>query len=309
MKLGRAARQVEFNGVFAASVTPNRPGTLEVDFSGLLEVLDFLAAGGVSGICLMGSTGEFAHFGISDRQRAVYLGVKRSRVPLIVGVGHSTLSGALELASEAISSGADGLLLMPPFFFPYGQPEIERFYLEFAREAGGAIPTMLYNIPQFTSPIRFETARRLLETSLFAGIKDSSGDWPYFESLLELRRDRAFTLFAGNDRIAMRAVQSGADGFLSGCACAIPEVLVALYLAAKSGDAGRAEKLNGFLTEFIDWIERFPTPAGIKRAVAIRGQKSGDLAIPASPATEAALDEFSAWFRAWLPAALNAARG
>jgi 4-hydroxy-tetrahydrodipicolinate synthase len=213
--MGRAARQIKLAGVFAAAVTPNRPGSLDADFSGLLDLLDFLASGGVDGICLMGSTGEFLNFSFSDRQRLIYLGAKRSRVPLIVGVGHSTLAGALQLADEAIAAGADGLLLMPPYFFTYGQPEIDAFYRQFARETGDAVPIMLYNIPQFTSKIEFATVRRLIDTGLFAGIKDSSGDWSNFEQLLALRRDRPFALFAGHDRIALRALSEGADGVLS----------------------------------------------------------------------------------------------
>jgi 4-hydroxy-tetrahydrodipicolinate synthase len=267
--MARAARQLNLSGVFAAAVTPNRPGTLEVDYSGLLDLLDFLAAGGVTGVCLMGSTGEFANYSFEDRQRAVYLGSKRTRVPLIVGIGNTTLGGCLHLAQEAVFAGADALLLMPPYFFPYQQPEIEAFYREFAREAASVVPVMLYNIPQFSSGISIETARRLLDSGLFAGIKDSSGDWPYFEELLALKRERDFVLFAGNDRIVARAITAGANGVLSGCACAIPELLVGLARAAAAGDHVRSESLNARLTEFVDWIEKFPTPVGIKRAVAI----------------------------------------
>jgi dihydrodipicolinate synthase/N-acetylneuraminate lyase len=299
--MARAARQLNLSGVFAAAVTPNRPGTLEVDYSGLLDLLDFLAEGGVTGICLMGSTGEFANYSFSDRERAVYLGSKRTRVPLIVGIGNTTLRGCLHLAQEAVYAGADALLLMPPYFFPYQQSEIEAFYREFAREAASVVPVMLYNIPQFSSGISATTASRLLETGLFAGIKDSSGDWANFEELLALKRQRDFVLFAGNDRIAARAIQAGANGVLSGCACAVPELLVALSRAAAAGDTARTEHLNTSLSEFIDRIERFPTPIGIKRALALRRQKSGDLAVPLAKETSEALDAFSSWFTAWWP--------
>jgi 4-hydroxy-tetrahydrodipicolinate synthase len=160
---------------------------------------------------------------------------------------------------------------------------------------------MLYNIPQFSSGISIETASRLLDTGLFAGIKDSSGDWVYFEELLALKRQRDFVLFAGNDRIAARAIMAGANGVLSGCACAVPELLVGLARAAAAGDQVRTESLNASLTEFIDRIEKFPTPVGIKRAVAVRRQKSGDLAIPLARETSEALDAFGVWFKEWWP--------
>ncbi|HXJ41352.1 MAG TPA: dihydrodipicolinate synthase family protein, partial [Bryobacteraceae bacterium] len=195
MKKGREGLKLE--GVLAAVATPNRPGTLEPDYTGVLELVDFVAAGGVNNICLMGSTGEFVNYAISDRQRVLYLAAKRSRVPLVVGVGHPTLRGALELAEDAVNSGAAGLLLMPPTFFPYQQPEVEEYCRTFAREAGDTVPILLYSIPQFTSPIAIDTARRLLDTGLFAGMKDSSGDWDYFSELLAFRRERPFALFAG----------------------------------------------------------------------------------------------------------------
>ncbi len=101
----------------------------------------------MQGICLFGATGEFLDYSFMERQRMVYLGVKRSRVPILAGVSHSTLAGAIQLADEAVNSGADGLILMPPYFYPYSQCEIEEFYLEFARETGDAVPILLHNLP------------------------------------------------------------------------------------------------------------------------------------------------------------------
>jgi 4-hydroxy-tetrahydrodipicolinate synthase len=295
--MGRASRQLKLAGVFAASVTPDRPGTLDIDYPALLDLIDFLAEGGVAGICLMGSTGEFLKFSLSDRQRMIYLAAKRSRVPLMVGVGHPTLTGAVQLGGEAISAGADALLLMPPVFFPYGQPEIEAFYREFAREMGDAVPILIYNIPQFTSRIEIDTIGRLLDTGSFAGIKDSSGDWPRFAQLLAMKRDRTFAVFAGNDRIALRALQEGADGVVSGCACALPELVAGLYRAFTSGNQTEANRLNDLLAQFCGWVERFPTPVAIKRAVELRGYKAGEYSVPLAEETARELERFSAWFK------------
>ena len=297
--MGRAPRQLSLTGVFAASVTPNRAGTLDIDYPALLDLLDFYAAGGVAGICLSGSTGEFLKFSLGDRQKAIYLAAKRSRVPLLAGVGHATLTGSLQLAGEAIAAGADALLLPPPPFFPYGPKEIEAFYREFARETGDAVPLLIYNIPQFTSPVEIDTIRRLFESGLFAGIKDSSGDWDYFTRLLALKRERPFALFTGSDRIALRALQSGADGMVSGCAAAVPELVSGLYRAFAAGDTETANRLNDRLAEFCGWVERFPTPAAIKRAVELRGFKAGQYSVPLGAETAAELEKFSAWFRAF----------
>jgi dihydrodipicolinate synthase/N-acetylneuraminate lyase len=296
----------QLEGVFAAAVTPHRLEGHEADIAAMLELVDFLATSGVKGTVVLGSTGEFLHVKTSDRVRIVQFAVKRSRVPIIAGVSHSTLDGTLELAAEAITSGVAALLVMPPYFFRYDQSDIAEFYRRFSVEIGRTdVPFLLYNIPQFTSGIAFETARDLIDSGRYAGIKDSSGDWQLFQQLAELRAQRDFTLFVGNDGIFPQARRAGADGVVSGCACAIPELLVKLDEAIKSGDTGRTEMLNGMLHEFIAWIDRFPTPVGVKVATAARGLKVGPLAVPLATEKCQALDEFQSWFRAWFPAILK----
>jgi dihydrodipicolinate synthase/N-acetylneuraminate lyase len=305
--MARAPRHLELAGVLASAVTPRRADSQDPDFSGLLDLLDFLAEGGVKGICLFGATGEFLNYSFPERQRLVYLAGKRSRVPLIVGVSHSTFAGSLQLADDAIASGADALIVMPPYFFRYSQPEIEEFYLQFAKETGDAVPILIHNHPQVTSKLEFDLVRKLIDTGRFAGIEDSSADWPFFEKLLELRRARPFVVFNGDDRIAARALSAGANGVISGSACAVPELLAGLAHAISSKDQAQADALNARLIEFIEWAEKFPFPTAIKRAVELRGQKSAPTLTPLAPETRQALQEFSTWFAAWLPQATKAA--
>lgn len=305
--MARAARQLELRGVFASAITPRHRKSQEADFSAALDLLDFLAEGGVQGVCLFGATGEFLDYTFMERQRMVYLGGKRTRVPLLAGVSHPTLAGAIRLAGEAVSAGADGLILMPPCFYPYAQCEIEEFCLQFAGETGDPVPILLHNLPQCTSKLEVETVRRLLDTGRFAGVKDSSGDWDHFNRLLELKRERPFALLGGADRIAARALAAGADGVISASACAIPELVVALAQAVSSGETARAESLNARLLEFVEWVNRLPFPVAIKRAVELRGQKAGPPLIPLAPASAQAMDEFARWFTEWLPVTRKAA--
>jgi 4-hydroxy-tetrahydrodipicolinate synthase len=299
--MARIAREIRLSGIFPAAITPHHPKTREADYSGALELVDFLANAGSDGICLFGSTGEFINYSFEERHRLLSLACKRSRVPIIAGVGHSTLTGALQLADDAIGAGADALILMPPYFFRYAQGEVEQFYRQFAREASDAVPILLYNIPVFTTGIAIETARRLFETGRFAGIKDSSGDWSYFEQLLALKRELPFALFGGSDLLAGRALHSGADGVISGCACAVPELVVGLARAVASGDRALAGSLDARLIEFATRAEQFSWPVAVRRAVELRKQKSGPIAVPLSPESQQALEEFSIWFRQWLP--------
>ena len=299
--MARAARQIRLSGIFPAAITPHHPKTREADYSGALELIDFLTAAGVDGICIFGSTGEFINYSFAERSRLLSLAAKRSRVPLIAGVSHSTLSGALQLADDAISAGADALMLMPPYFFRYGQGEVEQFYRTFARETSDAVPILLYNIPVFTTGIEIPAVRRLFETGRFSGIKDSSGDWSYFEQLLSLKRELPFALFGGPELLVGRALHAGADGIISGCACAIPELVVAFAKAVTAGNHALADALDARLIDFATRAGQFPWPVAVRRAVELRGQKSGPLAVPLSPGSQQALDDFSAWFRAWNP--------
>jgi 4-hydroxy-tetrahydrodipicolinate synthase len=293
--MARTPRELKLSGVFASAITPHRASTPDADFSGSLDLLDFLAAAGVAGISLLDATGEFFDYSLSDRQRLVYLGVKRSRVPLIANVSHSTLSGAVHLADEAIGSGVDGLMIMPPYFFRYNQAELAEFFRQFADETGDAVPILLQHHPQSTSALEPETVAELMRTGRFAGIVDSSGDWQCFEQLLALKSS-GFAVLCGADRLAVQALKAGANALVSPCASAIPELLVAIARGKQPLGA-----LGTKLDEFIAWIERFPGPAGIKRAVELRGQKSGGSFVPLAPDTGRALDEFSSWFRTWLP--------
>jgi dihydrodipicolinate synthase/N-acetylneuraminate lyase len=288
-----------FSGVIAAAVTPHGKRGDEPDLGAALELIDFLCAAGVQGIALLGSTGEFVNLHFNDRIRLVYLAVKRSRVPVLAGVSHSTLDGALALGREASTAGAAGLLLMPPHFFRYRQPEIRQFYTRFAELSHGA-PIYLYNIPAFTSAITSETAVDLLSSGRFAGIKDSSGGWDNFQALNRCKREHNYTVLVGHDGIFARARREGADGVVSGVACAVPELLLGLDRAIERQDEAEADRLDTRLQEFVERIERFPTPVAIKAALEVRRVKTGSPPVPLAPETQAALEEFQGWFRAWV---------
>src|SRR5690242_12647605 len=99
-------------GVYAALATPIRPDTGEPDVSTFLEYVDKVSDAGVDGLAFFGATGEFVHFTLDDRIRLASLGVKRSRLPVLLNVSHSTLAGATELLRQAVNIGVSGVLLM-----------------------------------------------------------------------------------------------------------------------------------------------------------------------------------------------------
>lgn len=293
-------------GVHIATITPRRPQSNEIDISLVFEVVDFLAARRVPGLALLGSTGEFLHFGLEDRSRLANFVIKRSRVPVLVNVSHSTLDGAVQLGVQAMRAGAAGLLLMPPYFFAYSPEEIARFYREFARAMGRSTPVLLYNIPVFTNDVPVQTARELLESGVCAGIKDSGGRVEYLEALMPLASTHPVSLLVGNDTVFVPVKRMGAHGLVTGVGCALPELMMALNAAIVSSDSGRTDRLEAFLHEFIAWINRFPTPIGVREAVAARGLRVGPSAIPLCEGRERQLAAFREWFQGWLPGVLAA---
>jgi 4-hydroxy-tetrahydrodipicolinate synthase len=292
---------IKLGAINVAAITPHRAAGFESDLGATLELLDYLCGAGVHGIALLGSTGEFLHLTLEDRAHLTRLAVKRSRVPIVAGVTHSTFDGTVTLAQQAVQAGVAAVLVMPPYFFPYPQSEIREFYLRFADRMAGAIPIYLYNIPFFTSELAVETACELLAAGGFAGIKDSSGNLDNFARFQALRQSAPFQFLVGNDAVFTRARTGGADGGVSGVACAVPELMLGLNDAIVRGDHEKTQRLDAMLQEFIQWLRRFPTPVAIREAVTARGLKVGPPAVPLSSEKQRELEAFVSWFASWLP--------
>ena len=284
------------SGIYAAPVTPRRASGHEIDLAAMLEFVDYLGESGVDGIALLCPAGEFVHFNPEERVRVTALATKRSRLPVLANCSHSTLDGAVFIAQEISGAGVAGLLLMPPYFFRYEQPEIERFYLEFMDLCGASPPVYLSNVPSFTSEIAPSTAARLLATGRFAGIHDVSRHWGAFDS------GAGFPRVAGCDATYAGARSKGAAGAISETACVVPELMVALDRAIEAGAPDAIARLEARLNELLAWIDSFPSPVGIREAAAARGLKAGPPAVPLGPENVQRAAEFRAWFQAWLPA-------
>ncbi len=286
-----------FGGVQAAAITP-RGKHGEVDFGAAFELIDYLGRAGVDGIALFAAEGEYHAFTAAERARLCYLAVKRSRVPILAGVGGATLDESVELAREARDAGAAGLLVPPPYFFDYDQDDLRAFYLQFAAQAGNAAgddtPILLYQT-RATSRIAPETARELLEAGPFTALVHAAGDAEDFQEF-----HRAGPLL-GDDVILTADGCGPPRGVLSGAACAVPEMVVGVARAIEAGAQPAAARGRGLLRELIEWSGRFPQPTLWKAATECRKLKTGPIAAALSQRKRRELDEFREWFRDWLP--------
>ena len=279
-----------FRGVQAAAVTP-RGKNGEIDFGAAFELIDFLARNCVEGIVLFAAEGEYPAFTAADRSRLCKLAVKRSRVPVVAGVGSTSLDQSVVLAREAQEAGVEALLVPPPHFFRYDQDDISAFYREFADEVWSDTPILLYETG-VTSAIAPETAAELMRDKRFVGLAYAAGDVAGFAAF------GGCAAALGDDAVLVRADPAGV---ISGAACAAPEVVVGLHRALEAGDAGEVDRWRGCLEELLAWSARFPQPTAWKAAAALRGLKTGALTAALSPRKRRELDEFRQWFQAWLP--------
>lgn len=292
-------------GVYAALATPRRPNSIEADGAAFLDYLDTVVRTGVDGLVLFGSTGEFVHFDVAERARVLALAIRRSRVPVLVNVSHSTLAGAIDLAENAISSKAAGVLLLPPYFYRYNNAQLLAFYEQFARAVGAKTRIYLYNLPSFTNAISPELVVQLLRSGKFAGIKDSSGDERVVSTLRELHGHTRTCWLVGNETVYLECRLAGADGIVSGVAAAVPELIVAMDRAIRTQAVDQARQLNGRLQEFLGWVDRFPATVAVKQAAVARGWSLNHFPFTFDEDTQADLAAFHHWFHGWLPAVLE----
>ena len=215
-------------------------------------------------------------------------------MPIYAGVGAISLDDSVTLAREAQHSGAAGVFLPPPHFFPYPQEELREFYLQFAAQVRESSQIWIANTPDVTSAIAPETALELLATGRFAGLEDPGANAAFFAAL-------PVSYLTSDDSSVVRARRTGARGVVSAAACAVPELMVALDCALAKGDQASVDRRDAQLQEFLAWTGEFPHPVLAKVAAGIRGMKPGAAAIPLSPTRQRRLDEFRRWFEGWLP--------
>lgn len=293
------------SGIYAALLTPRKAGTSDADAAAFLEYLDRTVAAGVDGVVLFGATGEFIHFDLAERVRCASLAVRRSRVPALVNISHSTMLGTIALAESAMKVGAAGVMLMPPYFYRHSDPDLFAFYREMTEIIEGEVPLFLYNLPAFTNPLSGTLIERLLSLPGIAGIKDSSGDPILLAQLQKMRAQTDFRLLSGNENLYVSARTHGADGAVSGIAAALPELMVALDRAIVALDSARVLQLQARLSEFMHWVSDLPPVAAIQETAVFRGWARREPVLPQSEDTKARIEQLHRWLATWLPCLLT----
>jgi len=295
-------------GLIAALPTPVRDDGCP-DLATLDRVIDFVAAAGVDGICVGGATGEYPHVETADRLAVIRRAAEQlpRGLILLVGIGASSLRRTIELGRCAIDHGAHATLLPAPIFYRYQQEDLQAYVAHVTRTL--AAPCLLYDLPEFNTPLVPATAFALLRDEEFIiGIKDSSGRTEHLTMFVAARAELGWTLLAGDDRLTLRALQAGWDGGVSGIAAFCPELPVALFRSHARGDADEAARLQKRLDELVARVVALPAPWGVRAGLAARGFDTGPLPLPLSANRERQIREFTEWLAPWMRDAGSAMR-
>jgi 4-hydroxy-tetrahydrodipicolinate synthase len=218
-----------------------------LDDLGLERLVEHVLVGGVSGVFILGTTGEAPS--LSYRLRGELIGKVcrqvKGRVPVLVGITDTAFVESVRLAHVAADHGAEAVVLSTPYYFPAGQTELTGYIQRISREL--PLPLVLYNMPSLTKVwFEWDTLKQLASLENIIGIKDSGGDLDYFQRLLPLKELRPdWSIMIGPEHLLPEAVALGGDGGVAGGANIFPRLFVQCYEAAAKGDAERMGLLSG----------------------------------------------------------------
>jgi 4-hydroxy-tetrahydrodipicolinate synthase len=283
---------------YAALSVPRVVGGM-LDGSSFRSEIGFLLEQGIRGLVINGATGEYCVTAVDDlgKMLAIARETTAGRAEYYCGIGSAAVHECIEKSRIAEQGGAKCLLLPPPHYFPYEQDDLEAF----CREVAGAVslPILLYNLPQFTNNYyQPETVVKLIrEVPGILGIKDSSGS---LDILRAMTHEGLGNRIVGNDNVLAQALREGVcDGVISGVACAVPELLIALFDRRHEPESAGFKAAANSLAEFIEQLNGFPVPWGLKWIQESRGILPATFSQPLSKRRVAQGRDFQAWFRHW----------
>ncbi len=231
-------------GIIPPLVTPLKSES-ELDEQGLKRLIEYLIGAGVHGLFLLGTTGEATSLSYGLRKDFIEkaCAVINKRIPAVVGITDTCVSGSLEMAKTSKSSGADALVISTPYYLPMAQLEFVS-YLEYLTPKL-PLPFLLYNMPGCTKMhISVETVKKAKKLGAI-GIKDSSGDLEYLYELIDEFKDSpGFSILCGTELFIPESVIFGGSGGVPGGANIFPRLFVEWYEAALAKDWDAISRLR-----------------------------------------------------------------
>jgi len=274
-----------FKGAIVAIVTPFKNG--RVDEEKLRELIEFQIENGTDGIVPCGTTGESPTLSHEEHDRVIEITVDavKKRVPVIAGTGSNSTAEALRLTEHAREVGADGALMVCPY---YNRPTQEGLYQHYKTIAEQVkIPVIVYNIPGRTGVnLLPETMARLAKVPGIVGTKEASGSLKQMHEVIQLCGPD-FAVLSGDDFFTYPLLCLGGHGIISVISNIVPKDMAALVDAFAAGDLQKAKNLHYRMAPLVDslFIETNPTP--VKAALAMMGKIEYEVRLPLAKMSEA----------------------
>lgn len=270
----------QFAGLTVALVTPFRNGS--VDEAALKRLIDFHIEAGTNCLSPCGTTGESPTLSHAEHEAVIGLVCEHAagRIRVMAGTGSNSTSEAIRLTRFAKQAGADGALLVAPY---YNKPTQEGFYQHYRAVAEAVeIPIVLYNIPGRTAKnIEPETIARLAELETIVAIKESTGSMDQASHVLTATD---LTLLSGDDSLTLPLLSLGGSGVVSVVGNIIPRDVQALIGAFQRGEVAEAQRWHRKLFPLCrDLLGVATNPIPIKTAMQLLGRDSGELRLPMTP--------------------------
>ena len=273
-----------FTGSITALVTPMRDGRLDEET--FRAFVDWQISEGTHGLVPVGTTGESPTLSHDEHKRVVdvCIRVAAGRVPVIAGAGSNNTLEAIELARFAEKAGADGLLVVTPY---YNKPNQEGLYQHYkAINDAVGIPIIIYNIPpRSVIDMSVETMARLFELKNIAGVKDATGK---IDRISEQREKvgRDFNQLSGDDSTALAVMAHGGHGCISVTSNVAPKLQSEFQDACMAGDFAKALAYQDRMMPLHKALFLEPNPAGPKYALSLLGRMTEELRLPLVKVTD-----------------------
>ncbi|MEW6222251.1 MAG: 4-hydroxy-tetrahydrodipicolinate synthase [Candidatus Hadarchaeota archaeon] len=269
-----------FDGAYTAMVTPfDKKGQL--DEEGLRENVKFQIKKGIQGLVPVGTTGECSTVSYEEHNRAIEVVVDAAggKVPVLPGTGSNSTWEAIMLTQHAKEVGADGALLVVPYYNRPTQPGLYAHFKKIAEEVD--IPQVIYNIPSRTGVNMLpETMAKLAKLKNIVGVKEATGDMNQVKKIIELTKGEDFIVTSGNDSDTLEVIKLGGVGVISVASNIVPAEVAELTALARKGDFAGAKKLNDELSPLFKTLFIETNPGPVKTAMNMMGMAAGGFRLP-----------------------------
>jgi 4-hydroxy-tetrahydrodipicolinate synthase len=273
-----------FTGSLVPIITPFRQG--KVDRDGLERVIEYVLAGGSDGLIPCGTTGESATLTHEEHEEIIRwtIEIARKRVPVIAGTGSNSTAEAIRLTTAAERAGADGALLISPY---YNKPTQEGIFQHYKAVAEATrLPILVYNIPGRTgSKIDPATVGRMAKVPRIVGVKEATGTIETTIEIIAAAGDE-FAVYSGEDALNFPILAAGGKGLISAVANVAPKPLADMAHAAAARRWEDARRIHFELLALVKVLFVETNPIPVKTACAHLGLCSAEMRLPLTPMSE-----------------------